>query len=200
MELALDWGPKSDKQHQRQHLFFSPWSGRRPSALPPTFLSMWETQSSCFISEFLCSAVTKTTSCTFPALEWITEQKGILNSSNLPQQKISRQTDGRRVRAPWKHRCCVFSQWKNQQVLLWTSFLSGEETEDWDIKIKKMKGGERAGGWKEGENVTEREREEKDADVKKQNTLVWVGACCPSLRPEISSSPRVTTCYYGGAL
>lgn len=35
-----------------------------------------------------------------------------------------------------------------------------------------MKGGERAGGWKEGENVTEREREEKDADVKKQNTLV----------------------------
>lgn len=44
----------------------------------------------------------------------------------LLEQKIS----GGRVRAPWKRRCCgFFSQWKYQQVLLWTSFLRGEEAE-----------------------------------------------------------------------
>lgn len=32
----------------------------------------------------------------------------------------------------------------------------------------------------------------------KRDTLVWVGTCCLSLRPEISLSPRVTTCYYYG--
>lgn len=100
-----------------------------------------------------------------------------------------------RAGAPWKHRCCFFSQWKNQQVLLWTSFLSREETEDWDER--KEKGREKAGGWKKGEKVRGRKKG-KDANVKKQNTLVWVGACCPSLKPEMSLLPRVTTCYYYG--
>lgn len=95
---------------------------------------MWS--SSSLVSVCVLSYVTKTTtSCTFPALDWITELKRILK-----QPSCFRRTLAQRVRAPWKHHCC-FSSMKDQQVLLWASVLSGEGT--WD-------GGKRESRWKDG--------------------------------------------------
>lgn len=61
---------------------------------------------------------------------------------NLP---VLAENEQRWSQAPWKHRCWVFSQWKNQ-VLLWTSFLGGEEAEDWDERTEE---GKRKNRWRE---------------------------------------------------
>lgn len=84
---------------------------------------------------------------------------------------LEQKISGGRVRAPWKRRCCGF-------------FLN--ESINKSFYGLPSSAGRRPSRWR------------PDADVKEQSTLVWVGARCPSLPPEISSSPRVTTCYYYG--
>lgn len=105
--------------------------------------------------------------------------KGILKQPSRFSRKLVRQTERELERHG--NTTAVFFSMKDQQVLLWTSFLSEEGTEYWDtVKNKRKMTGKRKSRWNDGENVKEKKTEKIQMWRNRTLWSEWVPAVCHS--------------------